>query len=82
MYNVAQYKGWHGDPVKIWGNPQSKVGGEDGNGGQRGCILVLISRIWSVATGGSKQNSPRYAILRPFEEKKRVCPGGATQVGF
>ena len=37
---------------------------------------MLISRIWSVATGGNKQTSPRYAILRPFERKKRVCRGG------
>ena len=40
---------------------------------------MLISRIWSVATGGNKRNSPIYAILKPFEKKKRVCRRGATR---
>ena len=43
---------------------------------------MLISRIWSVATGGNKQNSRRYAILRPFEEKNVYVRGVQHKLVF
>ena len=43
---------------------------------------MLISRIWSVATGGNKQNSPIYAILRPFEKKNVYVRGAQHKLVF
>ena len=41
---------------------------------------MLIYMIWSVATGGNKHNSPRYAIVRPFEKKACISGvGGGVQ---
>ena len=43
---------------------------------------MLISRIWSVATGGNKRNSPIYAILRPFEKKTVYVRGVQHKLVF